>query len=268
MRKPRAGPYWFRAVSLATRETADFFGWNRRTGAVSAFCLVVGSGVHYAVAGGQPVMDELLLWGAYVFAPIGVFTAVLFVRNVLCAPATMQAEADAKLAEMGAELAALTKAGSVDLQCEAGGLGFLSASIPGEQRSPDWCYVQVETVRVTNRSLDRPASVRLRLQIKLAGDAGGVLFLDEVDHREVASLFPSLTRGARLDWLRSPLDLPPGRTARGTMGFLSAPDARRLRGNPRDCRMNAEGNPDAILELLDYVSGRLMLVQIAYSSET
>ena len=75
---------------------ADTFAFFKRLkfAAISAlFSFLVGAGIFYAFFGFDAVMEEAVIAGAFVFAPIGLFAFLLFLWNLSIAPFKLVYEA-------------------------------------------------------------------------------------------------------------------------------------------------------------------------------
>ena len=87
--------YWLRVLHRAWTDTRRFFGWNKRT-IVMPILFGVGSLFHLWWFGVSAMMDEIDLFISYSLAPVGAFTILLFLWNMIAAPPRMEYEASQK----------------------------------------------------------------------------------------------------------------------------------------------------------------------------
>lgn len=79
-------------VARAVRDTVSFWGgWQKVV--VAVILILTGFTLHYLYASKvAPVKDEALLFVLYTLAPVGLFTTILFLWNVVAAPFRIEKE--------------------------------------------------------------------------------------------------------------------------------------------------------------------------------
>lgn len=82
-------------AARAAKDTISFWGGWRRA-FIALLLIIIGFALHYLYAPKvDPVKDEALLFVLYTLAPVGLFTMVLLIWNVICAPYRIEKEAHA-----------------------------------------------------------------------------------------------------------------------------------------------------------------------------
>lgn len=84
-------------------DTLDFFGWNWRTLIVPLLYLV-GSIVFGLWQGKDKLLDKWIETAAFGLVPVSGFAVLLFIYNVIAAPARLQANADNRIGTLEDEL--------------------------------------------------------------------------------------------------------------------------------------------------------------------
>jgi hypothetical protein len=239
-------------------------GWGFGWFAIGLFGL--GSLVHLYRFGVDAVISEWHTWASYTLAPIGAFACLVFLFNLACAPFRLERvradEAERRIARQNDRIHKLEMEGSASVESRIEGPVWLD-DLPVASFKYNWRAVCLESVRITNRSATRPASLSVQVRLLLTEESGvprSMVFVEDA--------YPTLWRSLSdmhndLTWLHSPINLSAGQTVKGNIGVVFLPRDRVLKA----WRMDRRGGPvrKCTLELVEHVSGSIVEVDLSSS---
>jgi hypothetical protein len=245
----------------ALKRTLSVVGFEARRSGIVAVLLWIGTIWLWRTVSPLPELPEELSWGVATVASASiVFVGVLFF-SLVAAPYRIERDRRRKLQEkfrtlhrIAGELREALRARLIDLdddlhvEAESASVRLQALEIDGDEEpaSKRWMFL-LERVRLMNRSEQSRLSLDVYLSVPRAGDSGRE---DDLVLRERAGAglyYDSDT----VEWLESPVELEPGETAAGHLGFWvpiwAFDDPEELKQVDTDA---------AVLRFHDHVSGQ------------
>ena len=144
------------------------------------------------------------------------------------------------------------------------GVQLMRPSVSEPIEANGWTLL-LQNVRITNRSATAHVSLGMTIHVRLKNAQTPKLSIREENDLGLWKL--NLPQGLP-QYLRCPLNIPPGQTAQGMLGFWVMPLAEHaLGGGELDAAIARRGDPvygvrDAELEITDYVSGQVLSFEV------